>query len=107
MQITEIDLSEYIERRYFQERPHVRGRRIPVIVIVEAAYDGGRTISEMMQDYSLSESEVLAALLYYTEHKAEIEALEAEYRAVPVEMWVEHGDNALLFRRDDAARRGE
>jgi uncharacterized protein (DUF433 family) len=107
MQITGIDLSEYIERKYFQERPHVRGRRIPVAVIAEAAYANGWSVSTIMQEYGLSETEVLAALLYYVEHREVIDALEAAYRDVPIEKWIEHGDDAILFRRDDAAQCGE
>jgi uncharacterized protein (DUF433 family) len=75
------DLSKYIERRFFGERPHVRGRRIPVATIVYTARDNDHGVAELMYDFSLSESEVLAALLYYAEHKAEIEAQQAEEKA--------------------------
>ncbi|PJF27913.1 MAG: hypothetical protein CUN53_02290 [Phototrophicales bacterium] len=107
MQISAVDLSEYIERKYFQQRPHVRARRIPVAVIAEAAYESGWSVPVIMQEYGLSETEVLAALLYYVEHRESIDALEAAYRDIPIEKWIEHGDDAVLFRRDDAAQCGE
>ncbi len=79
-----IDLSQYIETRFFGERPHVRGRRIPLWVIAHTAADNGHGISELMVDFDLSEAEVLAALLFYSEHKSIIEVQEAatdqEYR---------------------------
>ena len=79
-----IDLSKYIETRFFGERPHIRGRRIPLWVVAHTAADNGHGVPELMVDFDLSESEVLAALLYYTEHKTFIEAQETainqEYR---------------------------
>ncbi len=64
-----VDLNKYIETRFFGERPHIRGRRVPVAVVVYFARDNNRTISELTDDFNLSEPEVLAALLYYAEHK--------------------------------------
>ena len=93
-----LDLSKYIEKRFFGERPHFRGRRIPVATIAYTARDNNHGVAELMYDFTLSESEVLAALLYYSEHKQEIDAQEAAYTAVPVEDWIKHGKDALLLR---------
>lgn len=76
-----IDLSPYIETRFFDERPHIRGRRIPIAVIAHTASDNQHGVAELMADFDLTESEVLAALLYYVEHKDAIEAQEAEVDA--------------------------
>ena len=77
---TTVDLRKYIEVRIFGERPHVRGRRIPVATIAHHQQDPGWTVSELAYNFGLSEIEVLASLLYYEEHKEIIEAQEAEYQ---------------------------
>lgn len=86
-----IDLSKYIEVRIFGERPHIRNRRIPVSTIAHSADSQGWNISELADNFTLSEQEVLAALLYYGEHKAEIEAQEAAYQAELDEMYRLYG----------------
>src|SRR5690242_12319498 len=68
-----VDLSKYIETRLMGDRPHVRGRRLPV-TFVSSAYDGGASIPDIMYNYTLSEQQVLAAILYYREHKTELDA---------------------------------
>ena len=76
-----IDLTRYIEARHFGERPHIRGRRLPIAVIMAATRDNeGVGVPELMYAYDLSETEVLAALLYYNQHQAEIDAQEAAIR---------------------------
>ncbi len=77
-----VDLSKYIETRLLGDRPHVRGRRIPISVIVHTAADNGHGVADLMYDFDLNETEVLAALLYYSEHKDSTEAQEA---AIPEE----------------------
>ncbi len=72
-----IDLSQYIDTRWFGDRPHIRGRRIPVSVIANTAVSNKHGVAELMYDFDLSEAEVLAALLYYSEHKEMIKAQEA------------------------------
>lgn len=73
-----IDLTCYIEKRHFGDRPHIRGRRIPIWVIAHTLRDNVHYgVSELMYDFDLSESEVLAALLYYEQHHDDIEAQEA------------------------------
>ncbi len=91
-------LTKYIESRYFGARPHIRGRRIPVAQIAYGRRDDGLDISELMDAYSLSEAEVLAALLHYTEHQNEIDSYEQAYVAATIEDWVENGDDSFLFR---------
>jgi uncharacterized protein (DUF433 family) len=98
-----LDLSTYIERRWFQDRPHIRGRRIPVSTIAYAARDNHLGIPELMYNFTLSEPEVLAALLYYAENKDAIDAQEALYASITPEEWERHGENAILLRRNDGA----
>ncbi len=74
--IVSVDLSKYVETRLFGERPHLRGRRIPIWVIAHMASDNDHGVPELMYDFDLSEAEVLAALLYYSEYKESVEALE-------------------------------
>jgi uncharacterized protein (DUF433 family) len=89
-----INLEKYIERRLFGSRPHVRGRRIPVAVIAYTARDNDHGVKELMYDFTLSETEVLAALLYYAEHKAEIDAQQAEEaRLFDIEYQKQHGND--------------
>ena len=91
---TTVDLKKYIETRLFGERPHIRGRRIPVATIAYTARDNSHGVNELMYDFTLSESEVLAALLYYAEHKERIDALEMAEAALFDEMHhKQYGDN--------------
>lgn len=77
---TQIDLSKYIETRIFGERPHIRGRRVPVATIVYAAQSEKWDVAELAYQFTLSEAEVLAALLYYERYHAEIDQMEADYQ---------------------------
>ncbi|ETX03911.1 DUF433 domain-containing protein [Candidatus Entotheonella palauensis] len=76
-----VDLAKYIETSMFGDRPHIRGRRVPVATIVHSACSQQWGVSELAYQFSLSEAEVLAALLYYEEHKGDIEAQEMVYQA--------------------------
>lgn len=87
-----LDLSKYVEVRIFGERPHVRGRRIPIATIAHSAQSEGWGVAELSYQYTLSEAEVLAALLYYEEHHDHIEAQEAAYQAELDELWRQHGN---------------
>jgi uncharacterized protein (DUF433 family) len=73
-----VDLSKYIEARLFGERPHIRGRRVPVAMIAYNHRKNGWTLAETAYNFTLSEGEVLAALLYYDEHREQIDAQEQE-----------------------------
>ena len=96
-----IDLTKYIETRYFGARPHIRGRRVPVALIAYARRDHDMHITEIMDAYTLSEAEVLAALLYYAENHDEMDAYEKAYAEVSTEDWVKYGDDSFLLRRNN------
>lgn len=76
------DLSLYIDTEFFDGRqPHIKGRRIPVSVIVYTAQENNFTHADLMRNFDLSHAEVAAALLYYDEHHLEIDAEEAAINA--------------------------
>ncbi len=91
---TTVDLRKYIEVRIFGERPHIRGRRIPVATIAHSAASQGWSVSELAYQFTLSEQQVLAALLYYQEHKDEIEVQEAEEQALLDEAYRLYGNQS-------------
>jgi uncharacterized protein (DUF433 family) len=63
-----VDLRKYIEVRLFDDRPHIRGRRIPVATILGVMQANNLSVADTAYNFSISEAEVLAALLYYQEH---------------------------------------
>lgn len=71
-----VDLSKYIEMR--NDRPHIRGRRIPIMSLIAYQKVNHSTIEELCDDYTLSEAEVLAALLYYRQNQEEIDRQDQE-----------------------------
>lgn len=93
---TAVDLSKYIEVRIFGERPHIRGRRIPVATIAYNARTNGWTNAELAYNFGLNEEQVLAALLYYKEHAAEIDAQKAEYQAELDDMYRLYGNKKVM-----------
>ena len=70
-----VDLSKYIELR--DGRANIRGRRLPVAFVAAAEQTNHLSISELAYQFTLNEEQVLAALLYYREHKDEIDAQDA------------------------------
>jgi uncharacterized protein (DUF433 family) len=102
-----VELTKYIDTHYFGPRPHIRGRRVPVATIARSAHNHKWGVAELAYNYTLSEAQVLAALLYYEEHRDEIDALEVAYEAVPIEDWIRYGNDALLLRRNDATSSSE
>ena len=90
---TTVDLAKYIEVRIFGERPHIRGRRIPVSTIAYSARSQQWTIADLVYQFSISEAEVLSCLLYYAEHAEEIDAQEAAYQAELDEMYRLYGEH--------------
>jgi len=76
-----LDLSKYVEIRLFGDRPHIRGRRVPIATIAYNAVSQGWDVARLAYEFTLSEAQVLSALLYYEEHKSEIDAQEAAYQA--------------------------
>lgn len=79
-----VDLSKYIEMR--GNRPHVRGRKLPVAFVAVAQQTNQLSISELAYQFTLSEEQVLAVLLYYREHKTEIDAQDAADAQQSVEL---------------------
>lgn len=75
-------LSQYIDTEFFNGRqPHIKGRRVPVWVIAYAARGNGWGVADLMENFTLSEPEVIAALLYYDDHADEIDAERAATHA--------------------------
>jgi len=66
-----VDLSKYIEIR--NDRPNIRGRRLPIMTIINTKKVMDATVTQLCDEYTLSESEILAALLYYQEHQEELD----------------------------------
>ena len=69
-----VDLSKYIEMR--NDRPHIRGRRLPIMIVIGTEKANNYTVEQLCYDYTLSKSQVLAVLLYYQEHQEELDRLE-------------------------------
>lgn len=69
-----IDLSKYIDTQLMGDRPHIRERRLPVSFLAANAATNGWNIQELAYEFTLSEEQVLAALLYYREYMAQIDA---------------------------------
>jgi uncharacterized protein (DUF433 family) len=87
----------------FEDRPHIRGRRIPVEIIVSQQRLNRWSIAETAYNFSLSESEVLAALLYYAENQSLMDAQIAQSIAEHESMKQLHGkQNQVVSGRDDA-----
>lgn len=71
-----VDLRKYIEMR--NDRPHIRGRKLPIAFVASAERENKMSVAELAYDFTLTEEQVLAALLYYREHKEEIDAQDVE-----------------------------
>ena len=89
---TDVDLSKYIDMVHFGDRPHIRGRRVPVGMIVRRMQVNSWTVEQTAEDFALTETEILAALLYYEQHKALIDQQEAEEDALFQQMKQQYGD---------------
>ncbi|MCA0452354.1 MAG: DUF433 domain-containing protein [Chloroflexi bacterium] len=76
------DLRKYIDFKFFGNRPHIRGRRIWVSMIAVNAEANQWNIPRLAHEFSLTEEEVLAALLYYREHQDEIDRQDAEEQSL-------------------------
>jgi uncharacterized protein (DUF433 family) len=90
---TTVDLSKYIEVRLFEERPHIRGRRVPVATIAYSARSQNWDVPELAYQFTLTRAQVLSALLYYEEHKAEIDAQEKAEQEKLAEMKRLYGED--------------
>jgi uncharacterized protein (DUF433 family) len=60
------------------DEPHVRGRRIPVLTILERVEGRGLEPETVANRYDLDITEVYAALLYYHDRPCEFEEVRAE-----------------------------
>ena len=83
-----VDLSKYIEMR--NNRPNIRGRRLPIMTIINTQKATNYTVDELCYDYTLSRAQVLAALLYYQEHQEEMDKLEALDRQEEAELFARY-----------------
>ena len=70
------ELSKYIDTS--GERPILRGRDLPVSIIAYRALSGSWGLDELAFQFTLDDAEILAALLYYEQFSAEIDALEED-----------------------------
>jgi len=68
------------------DEPHVRGRRIPVLTIVERVEGRGLEPSTVADRFDLDIAEVYSALLYYHDHPDEFEDLHEERDEVMAEI---------------------
>jgi uncharacterized protein (DUF433 family) len=89
-----LDLSKYIEVRLFGERPHIRGRRITIGDLVGWIQAQKWTPLEAAEEFGLSVSEVLTALLYYTENQDMIDQQQALYQSELNEMHERYGNKS-------------
>lgn len=80
-----VNLSKYIDNSLMESRAHLRGRRMPVW-LVAASFEGGMSLARVVCNYTITEEQILAALLYYREHQDEIGGQREENRQVFEEM---------------------
>lgn len=72
--------------REILDEPHVEGRRIPVLTIVERVEGRGLEPKTVAERYDLDITEVYAALLYYHDHPEEFETLRREREQIMVDI---------------------
>ena len=90
---TTVDLRKYIDTQFYGERPHIRGRRLLVSMVAANAEGNHWDVADLAYNFGLSEEEVLAALLYYREHKAEIDQQDIEEQKLFDEMYRLYGEH--------------
>lgn len=69
---------------------------MPVAVVVHNALDNHWNVSELAYNFGLTQAEVLAALLYYEEHKALIDQQEEVEQAELDGLHRSHGQDHVL-----------
>jgi uncharacterized protein (DUF433 family) len=74
-----------VEREILDE-PHVQGRRIPVLTVVERVEGRGLDPVTVADRFDLDVADVYSALLYYHEHPQEFEKLRRERDEVLAEI---------------------
>jgi uncharacterized protein (DUF433 family) len=87
-----VDLSKYIERKRYGERPHIRGRKVLVTTLAVNAIHNNMSVKDLADDYTLTEEEVTAALLYYYEHKDELDKQDEEENEIWEQMYALYGE---------------
>jgi uncharacterized protein (DUF433 family) len=90
---TTVDLRKYIDTFFYGERPHIRGRRLLVSMIAANAELEGMTIAKLASEFSVSEEVILAALLYYREHKDEIDQQDTDEQQAFDDMYRLYGED--------------
>jgi uncharacterized protein (DUF433 family) len=73
-----VDLSKYIEMR--EGRPNIRGRRLPILFVSSTHHVNNMSIADLAYEFTITEVQVLAALLYYCENKEEVDAQDEDQR---------------------------
>jgi uncharacterized protein (DUF433 family) len=68
------------------DEPHIEGRRIPVLTVVERVEGRGLAPRTVADRYSLDIAEVYAALLYYHDNPREFEELRREREELMAEV---------------------
>jgi hypothetical protein len=72
--IITLDLSKYVDTS--GERPVLRGSELPIATLAYRALSCSWGLDELAYQFSLSEIDVLAGLLYYTQYRDQVDALE-------------------------------
>ncbi len=85
-------IHKYIDFKFYGTRPHIRGRRLLVTMVAANEQADQLRISELASDFSLSVEEVLAAILYYREHKSDLDQQDLEEQKLFNEMYEQHGE---------------
>ncbi len=84
-------IQKYIDFKFYGKRPHIRGRRLLVSMIAANEQADQWQIPELAADFGLTVEAVLAAILYYREHKEEIDLQDREEQQLFDEMYEIHG----------------
>jgi len=87
-----VDLSKYIERKRYGERPHIRGKKVLVSFVARGAIANNMSAKDLAYDFTITEEEATAALLYYYEHKEEIDAQDIQEQRLFDEMYALYGE---------------
>jgi uncharacterized protein (DUF433 family) len=80
-------------------RPRIAGSRIRVVDVAGWHLEGGLTIEQMLDEFpGVTAADLYAALAYYYDHKAEIEADEATDDDLLEALLNEHPESVRVFR---------
>ena len=60
-----VDLTKFIVTKKMGDQPHLRGQRVRVADIVEFQRDNDWTIADLVYAFTLTETEIRAALAFY------------------------------------------